>query len=83
MVRVFSTAVCPKCKRLKAFLENKGIAFESMNMDTAEGMTELFMLGIVAFEAPVLVSGNNKAMYAKDLFNGTEIQEEAVLGFIA
>jgi len=82
MVKVFSTTVCPKCKRLKAFLESKGIAFESMNMDTAEGMTELFMLGIVAFEAPVLVSGNT-AMYSKDLFDGTEIQEEAILGFIA
>lgn len=82
MVKVFSTTVCPKCKRLKAFLTEKGIAFESLNMDTAEGMTELFMLGIVAFDAPVLVSGNN-AMYAKDMFNGTEIQEEAIIGFIA
>jgi glutaredoxin len=82
MVKVFSTMVCPKCKRLKAFLESKGIAFESMNMDTAEGMTELFMLGIVAFDAPVLVSGNT-AMYSKDLFNGTEIQEERILGFLA
>jgi len=81
MVKVFSTSVCPKCRRLKAFLENKGIAFESLNMDTAEGMTELFMLGIVALEAPVLVSGNN-AMYSNDLFKGTEIQEEKILNFL-
>ena len=81
MVKVFSTSVCPKCRRLKAFLENRGIAFESLNMDTAEGMTELFMLGIVAFEAPVLVSGNN-AMYSNDLFKGTEIQEEKILNFL-
>ena len=81
MVKIFSTTVCPKCRRLKAFLENKGIAFESLNMDTAEGMTELFMLGIVAFDAPVLVSGNN-AMYSNDLFKGTEIQEEKILNFL-
>jgi glutaredoxin len=82
IIKVFSTSVCPKCRRLKAFLESKGIDFESMNMDTAEGMTELFMLGIVAFEAPVLVCGNN-ALYSSDLFKGTEIQEEKILSFIA
>lgn len=81
MIKIFSTSVCPKCKRLKAFLENEGIAFDSFNMDTAEGMTELFMLGIVALKAPVLVSGNN-AMYSGDMFNGTDIQEEKILNFL-
>jgi glutaredoxin len=82
MIKIFSTSACPKCRRLKAFLENNGIAFNVFNMDTAEGMTELYMLGIVAMEAPVLVSGNN-AMYPGDMFNGTEIQEEKILSFVA
>jgi hypothetical protein len=51
-------------------------------MDTAEGLTELFALGIVTFNAPVLVCGNN-ALYSSDLFKGTEIQEEKILSFIA
>lgn len=82
MIKVFSTTSCSKCNRLKTFLENNGIAFDRVNMDTAEGLTELFALGIVTFNAPVLVCGNN-ALYSSDLFKGTEIQEEKILSFIA
>jgi glutaredoxin 3 len=31
-IKVYSTPTCPWCKKAKAYLEEKGIAFESLNV---------------------------------------------------
>lgn len=35
-VRLYGLSTCPSCKRLKRFLEEKGIAFELIEVDTLE-----------------------------------------------
>lgn len=51
---VFSLPVCPKCELVKAALQEAGIVFGEMSMDTAEGITELRVNNCFAMEAPVV-----------------------------
>lgn len=78
MIKIFSTSVCPKCNRLKVSLAKHGIEFESINVDDAAGLTEMFLLGIVTRDAPVLANGNT-VLYTKDMFVGGVLDEERVL----
>lgn len=34
MVKIYSTPTCPWCKRAKAYLDEKGIAFESIDVSS-------------------------------------------------
>lgn len=34
MIRIYSTPTCPWCKKAKAYLEEKGIAFESVDVSS-------------------------------------------------
>ena len=36
MVKVYSTPTCPWCKKAKAYLEEKGIQFESIDVSSNE-----------------------------------------------
>lgn len=80
-VSVFSTEVCPKCKRLKEFLRSQGIDFSAKSMESAEGMAELFAAGVFEFNAPVLQINANY-LNSKQLFNGTELNKELILNSI-
>lgn len=72
---VFSTTVCPKCKRLKQYMKDQGIPFSEMDMQSAEGRTELVFAGVFALEAPVLQVGS--AYYTtRQIFTGNEIAED-------
>ena len=80
-VRVFSTVVCPKCQRLKKFFDARGIAYETMDMQSPEGMTELLSNNVFIWDAPVLQVG--ESFFApKQLFKGVELQEDFVLGAV-
>lgn len=78
VVSVYSTEVCPKCKRLKEFLTLQGIDFSAKSMESAEGMAELFAAGVFEFNAPVLQIDENY-FNSKQLFNGTELNKELIL----
>ena len=78
IVKVFSTQVCPKCQRLKKFLTEKGIEFESMDMESAEGMAELFANGCYSFSAPVMQTGTT-FLLPEHLFKGTILCEDLVI----
>ncbi len=78
MIRIFTTEVCPKCKRLKAFLEKEGIAYETLDMQTPEGMTELLCNSVFTYTAPVLQVGE-QFYITTQLFKGTELKEEFIL----
>lgn len=78
MIRVFTTTVCPKCRKLKDFLYGKCIEFDVIDMESAEGMTELVSRGIFIWDAPVLQVG--ESFYApKQLFRGTELLEAFII----
>lgn len=81
VVSVYSTEVCPKCKRLKEFLTSQGIDFSAKSMESAEGMAELFAAGVFEFNAPVLQINENY-LNSKQLFNGTELNKELILNSI-
>lgn len=83
-IAVYSTEVCPKCQRLKAFMESLGISFKKLNMETPEALTELRFNGIYVLEAPVLQI-NDTFYTTKKLFQGNELKEEikALLGQLA
>lgn len=34
IIKIYSTSTCPWCKRAKAYLEEKGIAFESVDVSS-------------------------------------------------
>jgi glutaredoxin len=81
VVKVFSTQVCPKCQRLKKFLTEKGIEFKAEDMETAEGMAQLFNDQIFTFNAPVLQAGKIYLL-SEQLFKGTALCEDLVLSVI-
>jgi glutaredoxin len=53
-IRIFTTTVCPKCNKLKQLLAENGIAFDVLDMQSPEGMSELFEAEVFTFTAPVL-----------------------------
>ena len=77
IIKVFSTQYCPKCQRLKKFLSDIGIEYKSMDMETAEGMSELFNNFIYTFNAPVL-QVDNSFLVTEKLFNGVQLNEELI-----
>ena len=81
IVNVYSTKVCPKCKRLKAFLTSNGIAFESLDMQEAENLAEIRLNRIFTNNAPVL-QVENSFYTVEEIFKGTELLENKVLEII-
>lgn len=77
-VRVFSTAVCPKCLRLKKFFDAHGIAYDTMDMQSPEGMTELLSNNVFIWDAPVLQVGD-KFYGPKELFKGADLQSNEIV----
>jgi len=44
-VKIYSTPTCPWCKKAKAYLEEKGIAFESLNVaEDAKAQEEMIKI---------------------------------------
>lgn len=71
---IYTTEVCPKCKRLKDFLQAQGITFQTIDMQSPEGQTELKFNGIFALEAPVLQIKDN-FFTSRQIFQGNEIPQ--------
>lgn len=75
MIKIYTTSVCPKCQRLKAYLDKLGIEYQTLDMETAEGRTELLYNGVFALEAPVLQAGS-AFFTSREMFHGQDIREE-------
>lgn len=57
MIKVYSKTVCPQCRMVKKFLEDKGVPFEDINVEkNEEAKTYLQSLGFQT--VPVTVSGD-------------------------
>lgn len=76
-IRVYTTNLCPDCKRLKTFLEAGGVAFEEVDISTAEALTELRMNGVFTLMAPVLQVGSVFLTHP-DLFTEGTLHEERI-----
>lgn len=74
---VYTTAVCPKCKKLKDYLKSKNVDFETADMGTPESLTELRFHNVFTINAPVLRRGD---MFCTDriLFPNGELDTEFI-----
>jgi glutaredoxin-like protein NrdH len=75
---VYTTERCPKCKKLKEFLESNSVPFEIADMATPEALTELRFNGVFTVTAPVLQI-NNTFLTHEDIFHGEEVDSEKIL----
>lgn len=75
MIRIFTTTICPKCQRLKAYLAELGIEYQTLDMESPAGRTELLYHGVFALEAPVLQAGS-AFFTSREMFHGQDIREE-------
>lgn len=74
-ITVYVTETCPKCRRLKDFLQANQITFKTLDMQSSEGMSELLFYQVFTYDAPVLQIGD--AFYTtKQLFDKNELREE-------
>jgi mycoredoxin len=42
-IRIYTTPWCPDCFRAKSFLRQRGVSFEEINIEEAEGAAEIVM----------------------------------------
>ncbi len=78
---LYTTEICPKCNKLKKFLEAHSVAFEVANMSTPEALTELRFNGVFTATAPVLQINDTFLTYEK-LFREGEINTERIQEFL-
>ena len=76
-IRVYTTEICPNCKKVKEFLAAEGRGYEEVDITTAESLTELRMNGVFTLITPVFQIGSNFLTH-NDLFNGDELRKEAI-----
>lgn len=78
---VYTTESCPKCNKLKNFLEANSVAFEVADMATPEALTELRFNGVFTVTAPVLQI-NDTFLTHEELFCGEEVNPEKIQGIL-
>lgn len=76
-IRVYTTKICPNCKRVKEFLAAEGEEYEGVDITTVEALTELRMHGVFTLVTPVVQIGSVFLTH-NDLFNGDELRKERI-----
>jgi len=77
VIKVYTTKICPNCKKVKEFLAAEGEAYEEVDITTAEALTELRMQGVFTLVTPVVQVGST-FLTDNDLFNGDELRKERI-----
>lgn len=72
---VYTTEYCPKCNKLKKYLEANNISFEVADMSTPEALTELRFNGVFTATAPVLQIDSTFLTH-KEVFAGDDVNPE-------
>ncbi len=76
---VYATADCPRCEQVKRVLAGWGVEFETVDMATAEALTELRVNGVFTLSAPVLMAGE-EFYTIEELFAGDAIRDLEAMG---
>ena len=76
-IKVYTTEICPNCKKVKEFLAAEGEAYEEVDITTAEALTELRMQGVFTLVTPVVQVGST-FLTDNDLFNGDELRKARI-----
>ena len=78
---VYTTQDCPRCEQVKKVLEGRDADFETVDMSSAEALTELRINGVFTLTAPVLQV--EKDFYTvDDLFEGDIIKDLEKMGLL-
>lgn len=76
---VYATADCPRCEQVKRVLKGWGVDFETVDMSTAEALTELRINGVFTLSAPVLMVGDD-FFTVDELFDGDAVRDLEGMG---
>jgi glutaredoxin len=76
-IRVYTTKICPNCRKVKEFLAAEGAPFEEVAITSAEALTELRMQGVFTLVTPVVQIGS-KFLTTAELFADDELRKERV-----
>ncbi|AET63783.1 glutaredoxin family protein [Methanothrix harundinacea] len=76
---VYTTADCPRCEQVKRVLAGWGAEFDTVDMATAEALTELRVNGVFTLSAPVLMAGE-EFYTVEELFDGDAIRDLEAMG---
>jgi len=76
---VYTTAECPRCEQVKRALRSWGVEFETVDMASAEALTELRVNGVFTLSAPVLQAGDD-FYTVEELFEGETIRDLEAMG---
>jgi len=77
-VTVYSLPDCPKCDKLKKFLESSEVDFEARWFDT-EAQTDFIMMNMFG-NPPILTLGDNARVEpSESLFEGEDLKKDLVL----
>ena len=76
---VYTTAECPRCEQVKKVLRGWEAEFETVDMASAEALTELRVNGVFTLSAPVLQAGDD-FYTVEELFEGETIRDLEAMG---
>jgi len=76
---VYTTAECPRCEQVKKILKGWGVDFKTVDMTSAEALTELRVNGVFTLSAPVLQAGDD-FYTVEDLFESEVIRDLEAMG---
>jgi glutaredoxin len=78
---VYTTETCPKCKKLKEYLESIAVGYEVADMSTPASLTELRANGVFTTMAPVLQVGDS-FLTLEEMFDGDRIRKDIIDGLV-
>ncbi len=76
-IKVYTTEICPNCKKVKEFLAAEGREYEEVDITTADALTELRINGVFTLITPVVQIGPAFLTH-NDLFTGDDLRKEAI-----
>ena len=71
---VYTTKICPNCKKVAAFLAAEGEDYTEVDITTAEALTELRMHGVFTLITPVVQIGSDFLTH-NELFKGDALRK--------
>lgn len=76
MTKVYTTSNCPRCEKLKNYLNKKDIEYIEKDMATPETRTELAMDDVFAKSAPILRTPKENYYKLNQLFKEDSLKKQ-------